>query len=398
MDAVALLHELLDRDDTRPPLSTPRATVAFTATKDTLSRLVAVAGPAIPTKDAMEVLKHFQIHAEPGRLQLVATDIDRTLIATTTDVAVTSPGTVVIPARRLGETIRLSPAGSTISVATADGFASVTAGNTTWKLKLLAAHDYPTLPDTTELVATTINWHPLADALRAVVHAACRDTNRAALMMVDVRGGTVTATDNARFQQAAIDAMPFPIQIPVTAVDDLLKLGAGCPEDQRVSIGETPHRLVFRLDNVVFVANKLTARFPDLEATLLRPALANRHPLTVGKKQLLDAIARVRLNADPDTSAVALHIRPTAVTVHCRDSHDNDAQEVIDAVWKGPERTIAVNHRYLTDAVKAHPGAELTVHLGDDTKTRKAPLLLRDKAAGRTGVVQQMLIDWEGTP
>ncbi len=390
-----LLASLLDTDT---PVFEEMPVVAglrFQIQKFVLHLLLERANTVVSTRsEVMPVLRNFQIQATDGRLRVVATDMELAMIATTELVTVPEPGTAVFPARKLLDIVREAQDGE-IDIHVDNRVAHITAGRTTWRLHLEGGEDYPNLPDHTESVLAPVDRQALLRALNTVRYAACKDVNRASLMMIDIRDGKLTASDGPRFQQATLPGFPLAIQLPIGAVADLIKLlqKFDAPE---ISIGETTHRIIVRLGGDTFSINKLMAAFPDQEAVFLRPALANRHPLSVDRAELLQTIKRVRINADTSTSAIALRLAPGNLTVASRDMHGNEASETIEADWAGPERTVVVNHAYLADLIGAHPGITLRFRLGDDNRTRKSPVLLADEEAGTIGVIQQMLADWVG--
>jgi DNA polymerase-3 subunit beta len=301
-------------------------------------------------------------------------------------------GTAVFPARKMLEIVRQADDGIA-EIHVKAGTAAITIGRTTWNLKLQGGADYPPMPQFNEGVFTTVDRAAFAAALACVRYAACKDANRASLMMIDVRAGKMTACDGARFQQATVQTFPFDFRVPIGAVDDLLKL-LRASDLTEISIGQSDNHLIFVVGPDVFCANKLLANFPDMEALLLRPALENKHRLIVDRDQLLHAIKRVRINADTETSAIGLHLAPGTLTVVARDKFSNDASETIDADWSGGERTLVVNHAYLAELINTTDQHALTFWLGEDAKTRKAPIMLRDEQGGTVGVVQQMISDW----
>lgn len=389
------IDELLSGDTQTPAIASTDTNIVFTMKKFVLQLLLEKASSVVPTRDVMPVLKNFQFEVTDGRLRVVATDLELSVVATTEMVEVHAGGVAVFPARKMLDILREAE-DSTVTITVQGTKASVAIGRTTWNLKLQGGADYPPMPEFTEAVFATVDRAAFATALKVVRYAACKDANRASLMMIDVRGGRMTACDGARFQQATIGAFPFEFRIPIGAVDDLLKLLASTDLIE-ISIGESVNHLIFTVGADVFVANKLLAQFPDMEALLLRPALENKHSFTVERDELLHAIKRVRINADGETSAIGLHLAPSNLTVIAKDKYGNDAAETIDAGWPGGERVLVVNHAYLSEMVNASDAKAATFYLGDDTKTRKAPIMLKDDDAGTVGVTQQMVSDWVST-
>ncbi len=393
VDGRDLLASMLAEDAAFTAAPARGPSLAFTVKKYVLQLMLDRVYPVVPTRDPMEVLKCFQVEVRhPDRLRIVATDMELSMIATTELVQVDTPGTAVIDARKLVDIVKEAKDGE-VHVRVTNGTARITIAGTTWIQKLKGGEDYPQLPEITDIVLSTVDRAAFAAALHAVRYAA-RDATRASLALIDVRGGRLTACDGARFQQATLGTFPLDFQLPIGAVDTLLKLITKS-DVAEISIGQSDNHLMFRVGSDVFIANKLLAQVPDMEATLLRPALANRHPLSVDRAELLTAVKRIRINADPETSAIALRLSTGKVTISSRDKYGNEADESIDAGWDGPERVVVVNHVFLTELI-AGTGAVLRFVLGDDTKTRKSPLLLRDENLGTVGVVQQMHSDWVG--
>jgi DNA polymerase III subunit beta len=393
VDGRDLLASMLDATDSYTAAPTRGPVIEFMIKKYLFQLLLERAVPIVPTRDPMPVLKNVQLDVRPDRLRVIATDTELSMIASTELVHVTTPGVAVIPARKLTDICREAGEGE-VHVRVAGGTARIAIGATTWTLALQSGEDYPALPDIGDIVLTSVPRVSFAAALQAVRYAA-RDATRASLALIDVQGGRLTACDGARFQQATMGDYPVHFQLPIGAVDALVKLVTKTDVTD-LNIGQSEHHLIFQAGADVFIAAKLMTRMPDMEATLLRPALANRHPLVVDKADLVTAVKRVRINADTATSAIALRLATGALTVSSRDKFGNEASETIQAQWGGPERVVVVNHSFLTDMIATHAGRVLHFSLGDDTRTRPAPVLLRDPDTAAIGVAQQMWADWVG--
>lgn len=371
----------------------------FTVKSFVLKVLLDKAATVVPTHDVMPVLKCVRLEVHPERLRLVATDLELSILATTTLISVHTPGVVVFPARRLLDILKSADDGD-VTIKVTGTTATITIGRACWTLRLPGGEDYPPMPQITEAGITHVERAEFTTALLAVRYAACRDPNRASLNMIEISGGNMTACDGSRFQQARIADFPVDLRIPIGAVDDLLRL-LKLGDQDTIGVGQSDHHLIFSFGPDLFIANKIAAAFPDLEAMLLRPAQDNKHPLTVDRTELLRAIKRVRITADAESSAIALMVgagsggAPVELIVSARDKFGNASSEPLEAGWAGPARTIVVNHGYLTDLITAAGTDTLTFRLGADTKTRKSAVLL-DDGAGRVGVVQQMLSDWVG--
>lgn len=365
--------------------------LSFQIKKFVLQVLLEKAITVVPVRDVMPVLKCFQFQVDRQRLRVVASDLEMSLIASTPMVTVTQPGIVCFPAKKLLEVVK-SAEDADVHVRVKGTTARISIGRAAWTLQLPGGHDYPAMPAITEAEFTFVGRRLLLDAIHAVRYAASRDPSRSNLNIIDVRDGKLTACDGSRIQQIKIPSLTSNLRIPMSAVDDLIRL-LKINDLEFVDVGQSNDKLIFRFGSDVFIVNKFDAQFPDMEAQMLRPALENRHNLECDRAELTDAIRRVRINADAESSAIALDFDDTALTISAKDKYGNTATETIDADWNGRgKRTVMVNHKFLADMIATYGEDTLTFRLGDDTKTRRTPLLLQSNKG--VGVVQQMLSDW----
>jgi DNA polymerase-3 subunit beta len=375
-NASDLLASIMADDPADLPEPVLTEILSFEVKKFVLQVLLEKAITVVPVRDVMPVLKCFQFQVDRQRLRVVASDLEMSLIASTPMVTVTTPGIAVFPAKKLLEVVKTAQ-DADVHIRVKGATARITIGRAAWTLQLPGGHDYPPMPAITEAEFTTVGRRTLLEAIHAVRYAASRDPSRANLNIIDVRDGKLTACDGSRIQQIKIPTFTGTLRIPMSAVDDLLRL-LKISELETVDVGQSNDKLIFRFGSDVFIVNKFEAQFPDMEAQMLRPALENRHTLECDRAELTDAIRRVRINADVESSAIAL---------------DFDATETIDATWNGRgRRTVMVNHKFLADMIATYGDEKLSFRLGDDTKTRRTPLLLQSSKG--TGVVQQMMSDW----
>lgn len=387
-----LLDSIFAEDPVQRRTTEAKEILNFEIKKFVLQALLEKAITVVPTRDVMTVLKCFQFQLDPQRLRVVASDLEMSLVASTPMVSVSQHGTACFPARKLLEIVK-SGEDADVAIKVKNTTARIDIGRASWTLQLPGGYDYPAMPAITEAEFTVINRRIFLDAIQSVRYAASRDPSRANLNILDLHDGKLTACDGSRIQQIRIIELPISLRIPISAVDDLLRL-LKLSELETIDVGQSNSQLIFRFGSDVLIVSKFHAQFPDMEAQMLRPAMENKHLLDVGKADLLDAIRRVRIVADPESSAIALDLDDTALTISAKDKYGNTARETIEATWNGPgTRSVMVNHRYLADMVNTYGDATCTFKLGDDTKTRRTPILLSSKD-GRVGLVQQMNSDW----
>jgi DNA polymerase III sliding clamp (beta) subunit (PCNA family) len=371
----------------------------FCADSGALHALLEKAFVVVTTKELLPVLKNFQLTAgsterSANQVQVLASNLEQSMLVSTTVAEVSHGGTVLVPAKRMMEIMRSAGArAGTVEIEVADSTAQIRIGRARWTVRLTQERDYPPLPDLDTMVWATTDRARFLTALASVRGAVSKNIERIALMMIDIAHSRLTACDGLRFQQASVLEFPLSLQIPANAVDDLSKL-LRSSESTELEIGTGERHCAFRIGADVFVLRKLMTRFPDVEHLLLRPALENRYPLELGRQELIDAIKRVRVNADPETSAVRLALTPGTLTISSSDKQGNSAQEALTVVWDSKDQELILNHLRLVELLQSQSGVSCLFKLGNSSKTKKAPLMLRDDDAGTVGVIQQMSSDW----
>lgn len=364
--------------------------VSIELDKPALHALVDRVLPTVPSRDVLPVLKHLHISAEESVLQIRATSLDRTALTRSALVTVHRPGSALLPAKRLSDILRLAGDG-VVTIAVLNGIATISSGRSVWHVRTYPEHGYPPLPDLAATVWCDTDRAALLTAITTVRYAAARG-DRIALMALDLAHGRLTACDGARFHQMGVDSDLPALRLPVNALDDVVRL-LSRHDTAVLELGLTDRHIVLRLGPDTLMIHRLSGQYPDMQQQLLRPALENRHTLTVNRVDLVAAIRQVRVNAHPETCAVRLHLSADQLTVTAQDQHGNSAEAVLDAQWDRAPRQFSVHHGHLLELLATQSDQDCVFWLGADTATRRSPLLLRsaDGAAPPSlAVVQQM--------
>lgn len=401
--------------------------LGVTISRSVLDDLLDKAGAVVPSKDIFPVLKNYLIEATESKLVVTGSDMSQFVITSTTDVQVDKPGRVVIPAKRLSQMVKSSDSGKVVIDVQAYQ-AVITCGNASWQLHLQQGVEYPELPPLGDLFSVSVNREQLLRSVQKSKYATSSDVNRPELQLVDIRNGVVTATDGLRFQRVRLAAErtsfghdpldELAIQIPVSSVDNLIELLKDSKQEQ-VSCVSSSYYLIFFIGQDAFISAKSQAKFPaDIEDLLASPVVSNRNELVCDRKQLLAVLKRARITADVDTVAVTLNVtsvnspailedveqgvqfaklpmedKEGLVCVTARDKYGNSSKESIKSAWSGGEQTIIINYEHLRQALGVLEGTEVTIRLGNDTKTRRNPVVIEDTEQGLVAVLAQLRVE-----
>lgn len=380
----------------------------FKVRRSTLAKLAEQAASVIPTGHlTQEVYGCIQVTVGPGLLQLAGTNMERTVWAETPSVAAEDAGRFYVSAKFL-RAVLAEAADGDVKMAVSGARVTATAAGASWTRKLPPSRNYPALLDLAGVEFGQVARKDLLGALGTVRHAVGKDTGRPQYAQVSIAAtggpsGAVTASawDSSQFARAPVRSFPFACGIPATGLDDLWKLLTASPDDY-AGAGQTdpePGRgaLVFRVGPVTLAMLKIGKAFPNSDKLILGPALANELEFTADRTELQQAIRRVRISADPETSAIGLELTRARyagdtgrLTLTARDKDDNTATEPVAASWAGEPRRFVVNGRMLYDMLDAHPSAACVLRIGADAGGQRSYLLLADEEAGVYGVIQQM--------
>lgn len=366
-------------------------TAVFTARRAVLAGICEKAAAVVPAKDALPVLTCFLIEARPGALRVTGTDLEQFLVVSSPSVQATEPINVALPARKLYTILKEAPEGD-ITISVDGAFVKVIAEGVSWELRAVDTAEFPVLPTWPETGSSVLREEFLT-ALQAVRHAISKDGARPAHRCADVSGGYITASDGQRLMRMAVD-FGADMRIPSAAVAHLLRL-LGVSEAEKLSVAESEQWLFFGVGSVTFGTKKHVSRYPDVEKLIITPALGNTEELAVSRAKLAEAIRRVRINADPETSAIGLRLGRGTVTVSSKDRNGNSAEQQVQAVWEHAPRLVVVQHVFLTEMLAAWPHDMCWLRFSAPDSKRKQPLVLltdgrEGRAATRIGVLHQL--------
>lgn len=333
----------------------------------------------------------FLVDIAPGQITVTGSDLELVIQATSTSIATDGSAALAIPAKRLLALLKEAPEGD-IAVEVAGAKATVTAGVVSWDLALKDPADFTRPPAVASVKLEPVKRDVLLTGLKSVRHAICKDGSRLPLMMVDILANAMTASDGGRLQRYVLD-FPVDMKIPAAAVPHLLRLLASS-EAAEIKVGEHEGYLVFQVGTATFIARKTMARFPDQERLIVKPALLNHLLLRVDRRSLLQAVARVQVNADAETAAIGLRLTRDKVTVTSRDKDGNGAEQAVDAWWKDDDRLLVVNHVFLTQMLEVWPYDACHFWLGPDAAKKKSLVVLSDKQdeapSTQLGIINQL--------
>lgn len=378
------------------PKKPDNTVLEFTVKRGYLNKALGRVSPVIPTQDLKPILKNFHFQISGSSLRISGSDSVLSVIVNIPVLTVDVSGTAVFPASRL-QTIVREASGDEVYVLVRSKSGKLSAvvksGKAKWEFPLMSPEGFPDFSDGQDVELQPVDRVDFHRALSQVYKAASQDVMRPYLMLVDATNGRLRASDSVRFQQVKFH-YPFDCQIPVRAAYELVSRLKYSDDLEQIFVGQTQTTLIFQFGVVRFISQKSAAKFPDVDEVLLKPTLSNDQELVVDRKALLDAVRRVRVTADENTSAVVLSLNHGSVSVECKDRHGGFSVETVPADWTHAPRHVSFNHQHLTDLLSSTKSDKCLFFLGKDLKTKPTPLLMEDKEEGFTAVLSQIRLDW----
>lgn len=361
-------------------------TYNFRIGKSSLQELLNKIAPVIPASSALPILQCVQLVGTPETLTVTATKLDNSIKAYSEYIITVDEFNVVFPFKRLKDIVTRADSGE-LDVTIVDNVATIISGATSWQVQLPSGETFPELPK----IKTSIEVDGTAfrTAFSLVKKAASTDVTRPSLRMIHIANGKMTACDGIKFTQMNLgEAFPveLKIDIPSASADFVTHI---IKDIDYLQLGYSDSHLILSGNNCSLLINNPTSSYPNVEQIMLRPALENKTELRVDKNDLLKAISRVRINADPDTEAIGLAIAPKSITVSSKDMTGNGASETIPAEWPSKDRILVVNYNLMMQLINNIESDDCVLYLGEDSKSRKSVILLKDES-GIISLIPQM--------
>lgn len=377
------------------------ARLALKGPSRALNALLERAEAVAPVKPVVPNTQWIQLEAhgpEVGSLAFVrasANDGEVTMSTQSDELEVLREGSVLLP-RKVAQIVKLAPE-ATVSLTVIGSSCVVRSGRAQWTVATPVGDALPPRPDTAAIVQFPIARTALLRALRVVQLVLAKGGSRAALQQALVREGKITASDAGRLHQVLVEGLPaeFETTLPIRVVDELVRACLASTVET-VFLGSDELRVVAAVGRDDIVGQRMMVGYPNIEALVLQPAFTNDSSVTVKTGELVDAVKRARVNADPTTSAVTLDLTPAShgwqMVVTTIDRDGNSSREPIPAEWQGPKKgaSFTVQHKSLLELIAGAGTETISFRVSVGTKTKKYPLLV--ETGSFTGVLQQVMV------
>jgi DNA polymerase-3 subunit beta len=336
-----------------------------TCQREELARALALAGRAVSTRAAVQVLGGLLIRAAEGGVQLAATDMELSL-RLPIECDVEGEGAVVAPGRLLVDLARLLPAGEVTLEHDPDrGVLEVTCGSANYKLNTYSAEDFPKLPDVQAAETFTVDGGAFLETVSRVARAASRDESRPVLTGILVRFEgpklVMAATDSYRLSLKETElsggvGAELEAIVPARALTELSRIAQ---DDDELRLGVLENHVVFGSGDVWLTTRRIDGQFPNYKQLIPETF---EHEVRLPREEFLEVIRRASVMAQRN-APLRLSFAEGEVTVSAQTQDVGEAKETLPVPFAGEPLEIGFNPEFLRDGLESVEADEVTLQL-----------------------------------
>ena len=336
----------------------------FSCEKALLQSAINTCSRAVAAKTTIPALEG--ILMEAGRELTVSGYNMNTGIRTVLEAEVSTPGSMVLNAKLLGEIVRRLP-DDMVTVSVSDKYVvSVSCGDASYEVPGLSSEDYPELPEVEMQNSISIAQNVLRSMIGETAFSVSTNESRpvhtGALFEIDDTGLTMVAVDGYRLalRREKLEQMngEFSFVAPGSALNEVEKICGDIDELATITLGQ--RHILFEVGSTQLICRRLEGDFLDYRNAIPR---SNPISVTVSTKELMNSIDRVSVViSEKLKSPVRCLFRDGSVQLSARTA-SGEASDICRLEGDGKDLEIGFNNRYLMEALRYAPAETVKIEL-----------------------------------
>lgn len=342
----------------------------ITIDKEELQKAVSRVQGIIEKRSNMPILSMILISAGDSQITLSATDLEISL-QQKIPAQVVAPGSITIPGRKLFEILKESKSPMIWIREKENNRIFVSDDQAKFNLASLSADEYPVFAEPEgvdlielgsgvlrEMIGKTIYAVTLEEAgfkLSGIYTEKVMREEKSILRMVSTDGHRLSLIEK---EVKGIDKIKLDtgVMIPKKGMQELNKLAG---EEGSIFLGFRQNTCVATKDNALIVIRLLETKFPDYHAVIPKKEKA---VAKVKRELLLDGMKKMSILANDTYRGVKLTLDAGSIELVSINPDLGDAQQKLDADFRGDSLEAGFNSRYFIDALQSMQSE--TVELG----------------------------------
>jgi DNA polymerase-3 subunit beta len=370
--------------------------------QENLKRGLAIVGHAVAGKSTLPVLSHILLATDDGRLKLAATNLE-VGITCWIGAKIEEEGAITIPAKLLSDVVGGLPNDKiALSLDARTQTVNLTCARFEASIKGIEADEFPVIPTIADR-EPTVSFPPdlLRETIDQVAFAAATDDTRPVLagVLMRLRGKTVTfaAADGFRLALRTIElpepvAEPQEVIVPARALLELGRIIGDTEGNVEVTVTPSGGQVLFHTESTDLVSRLIEGRYPDIER-IIPSSYSTRTVLET--QDLAKAVKLASYFATASSNIVRLTIEsggdlaPGKLTISANAAEVGDNKGVLDGMVHGEGGQIALNVRFLGEALNAIKTPQIAI----ETQTPQNPGVFKPVGAdGYLHIVMPMTV------
>lgn len=339
---------------------------------DLLKSLQQVSG-VVERRQTLPILANVLFNIRNKNLFITATDLEVEL-KTRTDVQAEEDVDLTIPARKLLDICKALPDGVEISINIEDQNVTLKSGRGRYTLGILPAQDFPGVEPNAMADRIVIKEKTLKHLIDKTQFAMAQQDVRYYLngMLFDINAKIfrTVATDGHRLALSEVEIdedneISTQIILPRKAILELSRLLTDSDDELIIEIGSNHIRMNFT-NSVVFTSKLIDGRFPDYQRVM--PA-GQTEIAMADRQELKQALIRASILSNEKYRGIRFKISENSLELLAHNPEQEEAEEVIEVNYNGPELTIGFNVGYLTDVLNVIDTELVSIALVDSNSS-----------------------------
>jgi DNA polymerase-3 subunit beta len=318
-----------------------------------------------PAKSPQPICSNVLLDAGQDGAWLTATDLDVT-VRTRLPAEVEEPGSVTVPAKRLGEIARQLVAGE-VRVEADEQRITIAASKSRFQILGLPAEDFPPLPTLTEASRLRIPSATMSRLITKTAFATSTDESRRILMGVlwEITGEKLrmVATDGRRLAKTDVSlAEPVgfvgKLIIPPKALNQLCAVAS---EEGETEAAIDENHVAFFAPDVAIYSKLIEGHYPNYEGAIPK---TNTLEVRAATDSFYQAIRRVSILSNMITREIRLTFEEGVLTLSAATPEVGEASEELDVSFPGARFEIGYNAHLLMEALAKIDSPEVRATFG----------------------------------
>ncbi len=329
----------------------------------------------VDKKNSLPILSNILIEASGNELTLSSTDMDISIVEKI-DCNVLEEGATTINSQILYDIVRKIEDNSEIEIISNNGkLLTLRANGSRFSLACLPKEDFPIIDQNNSGANIKINSKIMFKLIDKTKFAISNEETRYFLngLYFNINKEqnknivTIVGTDGHRLAKFShyiednIDEVSGVI-IPKKTIYELSKLLS--ERDQSVLISISSNKIIFTIDNIIFISKLIDGSFPDYKRVIPKD---NLNILKVNREILLSAVDRVSTIANEKSPVIKFKLLQNVLNLNTINNESSTASEDLKINYNGDDIEIGFNSKYIMDIVNNLEDEEISINLKDNT-------------------------------